>query len=413
MLPEVGKDTAPVIAALIGCWLVKRQHISYFKQLGKIKYLVLLYLIVPFVTAGLNSDAVFTGGWYLPSLTYYDGVSSVINQFLLIVPFFIGRQFFKTYDHQLLMFKILAIAGLVYSLPILFEVRMSPQLHLWIYGYFPGSFGQQMRLDGFRPVVFMGHGLTVSFFIAIALLSAITLWKNQIRLRLFSPAIRVYYLAIILVLCKSVGALVYGVLAFALIKWTKPKRQHQIAVVLACLTLFYPLMSIMNVFPHQPIIEMASSVDEERAQSLQFRFDNEEILLEHARERIFFGWGGWGRNRVYDQETGKDISVTDGRWIITFGQFGILGFIAEFGFLALTIFRSYIASKRLKSKSEQPLLAAHALMVGIIMIDQLPNSSLSPWLWLLAGILLGRSEAIIYQSRDNAFSKQNIAKSSG
>ena len=37
--------------------------------------------------------------------------------------------------------------------------------------------------------------------------------------------------------------------------------------------------------------------------------------------------GAVGRERVYDQY-GKDISITDGRWIITLGQFGAISFIA-------------------------------------------------------------------------------------
>ncbi|MEO1905023.1 MAG: hypothetical protein ABGX39_05975, partial [Methylococcales bacterium] len=121
--------------------------------------------------------------------------------------------------------------------------------------------------------------------------------------------------------------------------------------------------------------------------------------LSHARERLLFGWGGWGRNRAYSEVTGRDITVTDGRWIITFGQFGLFGFMAEFGLLAITVFRANKAVRLVKRKSEQTILAAHALLVGIVMIDQLPNSSLAPWLWLLTGILLGRSETIIAKNK--------------
>jgi len=395
MIPSMGKHTIPVVSALIGCWFIKNKRISYLQELGKIKYLVVLFITVPFITAGLNSAPINIGGRFLPGLTYYDGLSAVVNQFLIITPFFIGRQFFKTYEHQLLMFKILVVAGLFYSLPMLFEIRMSPQLHTWIYGYFPHSFAQQMRFGGFRPVVFMGHGLLVSFFAAIVLLSAVALWKSKVKIRNFSSPIVSYYLLIVLVLCKSIASLFYGVFAFVAIKNIKPKTQHKIAVALVCLAMLYPTLSIIKIFPHQTLVKVAESIDASRAQSLQFRFENEDILLSHGRERFFFGWGGWGRNRVFNEETGKDESVTDGRWVITFGQFGILGFIAEFGLLAITVFRAQKAAKFLESKPEQILLAAHALLVAIIMVDQLPNSSLSPWLWLLAGILLGRSEEIL------------------
>lgn len=405
MIPSMGKDSIPVVSALIGCWLVKKKRISYIKELGGIKYLVILFIVTPFVTAGLNADALNIGGRFLPGLTYYDGLSAVVNQFLIIIPFFIGRQFFRTHEQQLLVFKALVVAGLFYSILILFEVRMSPQLHTWVYDYFPHSFGQQKRFSGFRPVVFMGHGLLVSFFAAIVLLAAVTLWQNKLKIRNFTPSIVSYYLLVVLVLCKSLAPLLYGLFSLITIKKTTPKLQHKIAVLLVCLALTYPLLSILNIFPHQALVNTAESIDAGRAQSLEFRFENENRLLNHAEKRIFFGWGSWGRNRVYNDETGRDKSVTDGGWIITLGQFGIFGFIAEFGLLGIVVFRAMKASKLLTIKREQTLLSAHAVLVGIIMVNQLPNNSLAPWLWLLVGILLGRSEKIIAESKEKVPTK--------
>jgi len=401
MIPVMGKDSIPVVSALVGCWLIKEKKISYFKELGNIKYLVILFLIVPFITASLNSDSITKGGYFLPSLTYYDGLSATINQFLLISPFFIGRQFFRTYSDQLAMLKLIVVAGLFYSILMLFEVRLSPQLHTWVYGYFPHSFGQQMREGGFRPVVFMGHGLLVAFFTVIVLIASSALWINRIKVRQFSPKLVSSYMLVVLVLCKSIASLFYGVIGLAMVILTKPKLQLRATVILVCLALFYPTMSIIKIFPHQWIVNTAELISPERAQSLNFRFENENILLTHGRERFFFGWGGWGRNRVYNEESGRDETVTDGRWIITFGQFGIFGFIAEFGLLAITVFQANKALRLLKSKPERNLLAAHALLVGVIMIDQLPNASLAPWLWLIAGILLGRSGAILAENKLN------------
>ena len=144
------------------------------------------------------------------------------------------------------------------------------------------------------------------------------------------------------------------------------------------------------------MVEMAQSIDEDRAGSLRFRFDNEDKLVGSRLAAFSFGWGRFGRNRVYDEESGRDLSVTDGRWIITMGQFGFIGFLAEFGLLALPIFRAISALKFAETAEEQLFLAALALIVAINIVDLLPNSSLSPWTWLLAGALLGRAEALKY-----------------
>ena len=46
-----------------------------------------------------------------------------------------------------------------------------------------------------------------------------------------------------------------------------------------------------------------------------------------------------------------------------------------------------------RSIKEAISLGAVALIVGVNMIELLPNATLEPWTWLLAGALLGWSEA--------------------
>jgi len=276
---------------------------------------------------------------------------------------------------------------------------MSPQLHSSLYGYFPHSFAQQKRFGGFRPVVFMGHGLWVAFFSLTILVAALALRKNAERAWRFSAGHVSYYFFVVLVLCKSMGAVLYGIFAFSLIRYTSNRIQMKMAVTVVILALAYPTLSFFSLVPYQGITDLARMVDDDRADSLAFRFENEEILLKHGAERFFFGWGGWARNRVQDAETGEDLAITDGRWIITFGQYGWFGFIAEFGLLSMSVFRANKALKLLKEKNSRNLLTAHALLVCLIMLDQLPNATLAPWMWLLSGVLLGRSEEIIAENR--------------
>ena len=395
LIPAIGKHSMPVFSAVLGCWLIKKQKIKYFDNKGIVQVLVLLLFIGVFISTELNSDRLIIGGTIIPGLTLRDAISAVISMFIQMTPFFIGKQFFRTYQDQLLMFRFIVVAGLIYSIPILYEIRMSPQLHTLFYGYFPHSFAQQARGDGFRAVVFMGHGLLVALFVACVLSVATALEKTGEKIRNFSPKIVSYYFLIVLVLCKSAGALLYGLFAFIMIKKMPYKMQLRAAIILALITLLYPSMSIMKIFPHQAILQTATDyLGENRASSLEFRFDNELILLEHAEKRLLFGWGGSGRNRARDEESGEDISVTDGYWIIILGISGLIGFIAQFGLLAVSIFRAKKAAELIKG-NQQTLIAAHALLVSIIMIDQLPNASLAPWLWLIAGALLGRSEELI------------------
>ena len=71
----------------------------------------------------------------------------------------------------------LVVAGLAYSVPMLIEVRLSPQINIWVYGFFQHNFDQMMRYGGFRPIVFLPHGLWVAFFALMALVAAVGLWR--------------------------------------------------------------------------------------------------------------------------------------------------------------------------------------------------------------------------------------------
>ena len=164
------------------------------------------------------------------------------------------------------------------------------------------------------------------------------------------------------------------------------------------IALAYPALRIADLVPTASILEVADNLNTARAASLKTRFDNEDQLLQHAMERIWFGWGRYGRSRIYN-EYGKDVTLSDGGWIIRIGTFGVFGFLAEFGLLALSVFRAASALRFVQSMLDAILLAALGLIVAINLVDSLPNSSISPWTWLLSGALLGRAEAAHAASR--------------
>ena len=90
---------------------------------------------------------------------------------------------------------------------------MSPQLNYWLYGYSPSEFDQEIRWGGFRAMVFLGHGLSVAFFMMTAVISSTALWRTQIRSIKPLPAFVTWcYLNFILVICKGLGALTYAVI---------------------------------------------------------------------------------------------------------------------------------------------------------------------------------------------------------
>ncbi len=411
MVPQFDKNTIPSLIVFVGCFLVLRRPLRFFQRLGLLEILLLAYAICPFVSAELNSDPIVLASGVLPAQSHYDAISATLYQFTILLPFLVGRLLLSSSKDNADIFRVLVFAGLLYSLPMFFELRMSPQLHYWVYGYNPHQFAQQARDGGWRPLVFTAHPLIAAFFIMTTAVAAGALWRTNTRIWRLPPTAVTAYLSATLILCKSLAAVLYGAALVPLVRFATPRLQMRIALALVSIALIFPTLRVAHIFPTAALVEAAASISKERADSLAYRFYHEELLLEHASQRLMFGWGRFGRSRIYDEETGQDIAVTDGHWIITLGQFGFFGFLAEFGLLTLPVIRAALALKFAKSMHEKVLFAALALIIAIAVIDQLPNSTVSSWTWLLAGALLGRAESIRSVAIQDASSRRVASQS--
>lgn len=393
MIPAIDKFSVPNVCIFVGVVLLSRAGPRLPRGWGAAELLLGCFVFSPLVTALLNSDAVIVGDRVLPGVGAYDGVSTVLSQLLLVLSFIVGRRLFGRAPDVGLILSTIAVAGAFYALPMLFEIRFSPQLSQWIYGFSSSSFVVEMRYGGYRPVVFMQNGLAAAFFLATAFLSAAAIGRARMPLLVPVGAGPIQaFLGVVVVLCKSAGALVYSAVAWVLVRWFSARAQMRVALLLVCIALSYPVLRLADLFPTDALLRVAATFNQERADSLGFRFEQESRLISHAAERIYFGWGRYGRNRVYSSSTGDDESITDGLWIITLGQFGLVGFVAQFGLLALPVFRARRALRAIASARERHLVVALALIMALSLIEQLPNASVNSWTWLLAGALLGSAE---------------------
>ncbi|WP_269518254.1 hypothetical protein [Alteromonas sp. BMJM2] len=378
LLPAMGKDQIAGVSALIGCLFIKRLQIHYFGRTNLQKFLILFLTAIPFINMFFNTEPVFDGEKFNPGLTPYDSIASVIAQYLFLLPYIIGISVVSSSKDVTKLINLLVSAGLIYSIFALVEIRLSPQLHTWIYGFFPHSFAQQVRMGGFRPVVFMGHGLLVAmFFMCCASLAFIKArYMRSSRPTLDYSVFA--FITVVLLLCKTVSAFIWLLVFFAIF-FIARYISTKVFWALFFVFLAYPLLSIVGFIPYESILEIASSFSEDKYGSLKLRFMNEIQLLAHTQEKWFIGWGGWNRNRLHD-------SVTDGYWIIAYSKYGFFYFAAIFSLFvapALNGFTSFSNSLTLNLK----LFISLIILSVVVMFDQLINSSLGhSWLWLIAGL---------------------------
>ena len=164
----------------------------------------------------------------------------------------------------------------------------------------------------------------------------------------------------------------------------------RVAAFVALLVATFPITRALDVFPTKGILDLSRTLaGDERTASLEFRFVNEDILLGKALERRWFGWGGYGRNRIYDPETGNDLSVVDGFWVGVVGTQGILGFATYFWLLLIPLFGATKACASIRFPSDALLYGTLALIVALMSLDLLPNGCFNSLPFFLAGALHG------------------------
>ncbi len=403
LLPPLDKENIPLLAAFAVLWLGMRGRFELLPRSPIARLLLALFILSPVLTFATNREPVFFGHIGLPGMRPFEAFALAVQQAMVALNFLLARALLTgpgapgldEEDSGASGLRIVAMAlfvgGMAYSVPMLIEVRLSPQLNNMIYGYYQHFFAQAIRGDGFRPLVFLNHGLWAAFYAMSAFAAALALWRSSRGEARNLYLLAAGYLGAVLVLCKTLGALLYGILLVPLIVLFSTLWQIRIAALLGLLVLAYPVAKIANVVPYETMVGEAAKISTDRANSLKFRFDNEEVLFERALRKPAFGWGIWGRNQIIDPNTGNFATVTDGRWIITMGVYGWLGYIAEFGLLVLPLLMLWQVGRR--PGARLPTLAGPlALLLAINMVDLLPNATLTPLTWLLAGALMGVAE---------------------
>ena len=395
LFPALNKDSIPNMVIILACLYFSKSKIEWLPQNLFARTLVIIFVMSPLLTVMANGDPVFYGRVGLPGLRFVEAVAICIQQALFLAPFLLARQFLFSEANQRDIMLALVLGGLVYSLPALLEVRLSPQLNLWIYGFFQHSFEQTVRFGGYRPLVFLYHGIWLAFFLMTSTIAAICLFRATSGAAIWKYAAAALYLGVVLFLCKSAGSLVFAVLLVPLILLTSQQVQLTVATTIAMFALAYPVLKQADMVPTEQILEQIEDLSLERANSLRFRFDNEDILLDRAYERPVLGWGTWGRNHILDGWSGAILTVTDGRWIIVIGMFGWLGYLAEFGLLAFPIGLIWWKGPHPKNLGISPYIGALSLVLAINIFDLIPNATITPMTWLFAGAMLGYAERYV------------------
>lgn len=340
-------------------------------------------------------------------LGFYDGFAhAVSNTITWGIPYLIGRVYFSDPEGLRELALGILFGGLVYAPLCLWEIRMSPLLHDWVYGFHQHVFSQSFRGGMYRPTVFMRHGLMVAMWMSTACL--MSLHARQIGRKQGLLGLPVWLetgaLVATLILCQSWAATAFFFLGAA-VRWASARsRKAWTVAALLCIPVLYISVRASGVWTGDSLVSTVRQLSDDRAESIAFRFESEKVLAARALEQPLFGWGGWGRNFAPRDEEGELMAVADGTWIRIFGEYGFVGLLSLFGLLMLPVAR-FIARFRPRTWRDPALAAAATLSISLALysIDSLVNDMINPIFVLIAGglnALVVLSEARVPRARE-------------
>ncbi len=393
-LPPLNKLSVVPLSALIATLIFDRRtsegprRVVKKDPLFQTVFWILIFLLVltPLGTVLTNGETLVFGEREIPGLTVADIRSMYLETIFLTIPLFLAIRLLNDPKSHTDLLRALVSAGAVYSIAVLIELRLSPQFHIWVYGYFHHGWSQHLRGEAYRPVVFLEHGLSLGFFLFTLALAAFTLARQASAAQRTKFLLAGFYFLALLAVSSNTGALIVAMVFVPLLFFTTRRMQMRVAVLIAVLFMAYPVLRQSGLVPVDDFVTTVNErINAERSGSLAVRVQNEELLLERAASKPLFGWGGWGRWRVFD-ERGRDIILADGLWVIILSERGWAGYISTFGLMILPLLLLARARRR---RDVPAATVCMAVITAGNLIYILPNSTLSPIAFLMMGAMAG------------------------
>ena len=376
--PDYDKIMAPMVGVTLATLIFQPNRLLAFRSRW-FDLPALLWCFCPLISSFVNG------------LGIYDGMSALFSNFdRWALPYLIGRLYFGNKEGMRELAVGIVIGGIIWILPCLFEIRMSPILLSKIYGI---SRFEGMRLGSWRPFVFFSTGLELGMWMTASSLTAVWLWRCGSFKQLSRYPMGAWFLPVLLIttfFCRATGALALLIAGLTILWLCTRFGSNLLFCALLLVPPLYYAVRIPNYWSGNELVEFTETyIDEERAQSLAYRFWEENLLAKRAMLQPVWGWGGWGRNRV-DEQTGRDIAPTDGMWIIFLGYYGCVGLLTWTTMMLLPswLFVLRIPVRQWRDPTVAPM-AAMATLLGLYVLDCLANGFMNLSYVLASGGLIG------------------------
>jgi hypothetical protein len=376
-LPEITKMAVTCVGALLGSVIFDPTRLFRLK-ISPWDLPILVWILAPFPSSMANGYGV------------YEGLSLVFTQIVSWgLPYLIGRLYFSDLAGLRELAMAFCIGGLVYIPFVLFEARMSPQLHTWVYGFHQHEFLQSRRGSSWRPTVFMQHGLAVAMFMGTAALCAFWIWiaERKQGFRELPMWVIVAVLYGVALICRSTYALMLLTGGTAALFLSRRMGTRFALAAMVAVPPLYVLLRTYGGWDAQVMRWAANLIETRRLESLETRLQSEDICWQAVQSSALLGLG-----RLDGVVMTRDgiAFIPDGLWLIALGRYGFVGLAAMLGTLLVPI-AVYVSRHSPRTLFSAPYAGATvmAMVVGLYTMDNLLNAMINPVYLLGAGGLLG------------------------
>jgi len=285
-----------------------------------------------------------------------------------------------------------AIGAVLYTPLCLYEVVAGPRLHAALYGFHVQGLHEAVRFGGWRPPVLLESGLMLAVWMAGGCVVVAWLGISGARRQLASVPMSVWTgaLAGTTVVLKSVNGWVILCLGITVMAAFRLGWGRWAAALLIAAAPLYVAARATRLWTGSGLgTAVTAAVGADRAESVQFRFRNEKLLLQKALHRPWLGWGGWRRAQLQLPD-GVVAGVADSLWIREISRRGIIGLASCFALLAIGPLAFWVRYRG--DDWLRPSLApgaSLAVIVALFAIDCCLNAMVNPVYVAASGGLVG------------------------
>lgn len=305
------------------------------------------------------------------------------------VPYALGRAYLANLEGMRRLALGIVVGGILYVPLCWFEIMFGPFLHLWLYGFYPSSLDQAARFGGWRPMVFMQHGLMVALWMASATVCSFWLWYSSGVHKIWKiPMLPSFVvLAGTTIALKSVNGWILVLLGMVLLWSTSRLDVSRLLYAIMIGISSYVAVRITGLWDATELVSLGELFGNGKDRSLYLRVEYERLIAAHAWERPLWGWGTFARAMVAT-DTGK--TIVDSQWIGAFGIWGLGGLVSLFAALLLPLVRwvRQVPTRQWQTPQFAPV-AALAIVLLMFTLDNMLNAMFNPIYMLAAGGLMG------------------------